>query len=57
MARWQYMIVVSSFCCASHIGLAADTGLITKQSNHSVADTVNSPLTKSSHPKKTLYTV
>jgi len=40
MARWQYMIVVSSFCCASHIGLAADTGLITKQSNHSVADTV-----------------
>ncbi len=40
MTRWQNIIAVVGFCCSSHVGLAADTGIITKQSNHSVSDTI-----------------
>ena len=40
MKRWQNVMIVAGFCCAPHVGLAADAGLITKQSNHSVSDTV-----------------
>ena len=40
MTRWQNIIAVVGFCCSPHVGLAADAGLITKQSNHSVSDTI-----------------
>ena len=40
MPHWQHTITIVSFCFAPHVGLAADAGLITKQSNHSVADTI-----------------
>ena len=40
MARWQYLIIAAAFYFAPHIGFAAETGLVTKQSNYSVADTV-----------------
>ena len=40
MTRWQYVITLASVCFFPHIGFAADVGLITKQSNHSVAETI-----------------
>jgi uncharacterized protein (DUF302 family) len=40
MTRWQYAISAAGICFFPHVGLAADTGLITKQSNHSVAETI-----------------
>jgi uncharacterized protein (DUF302 family) len=40
MPHWQHTITIVTFCFAPHVGLAADAGLITKQSNHSVADTI-----------------
>src|SRR5689334_17388558 len=40
MTRWQNIITVAGFCCSPYVGLAADTGIITKQSNHSVSDTI-----------------
>ena len=40
MTRLHFMVAVAGFCCASHGVLAADAGLVTKQSNHSVAETI-----------------
>src|SRR5918911_1733048 len=40
MSRWQYVAAVAGFCFVPHVGFAADAGLITKQSNHSVAETI-----------------
>jgi uncharacterized protein (DUF302 family) len=40
MTRLYYVMAVAGFCCAPHVGFAADTELITKQSNHSVAETI-----------------
>jgi uncharacterized protein (DUF302 family) len=40
MTRLYYVMAIASLCCTAQVGLAADTGLIPKQSNHSVAETI-----------------
>ena len=40
MARWQYVIATVGFCLVPYVGSAAEAGLVTKQSAHSVAETI-----------------